>query len=56
MIHRHPIRAVLVGLPLVVMLSFGTLVALWLAGVQVPGASAARWFTLTKTANAQPAL
>lgn len=52
MIRRHPIRAVLVGLPLVVMLSFGTLVALWLAGVQVPGASAARWFTLTKTANA----
>lgn len=52
MIRRHPIRVVLVGLPLVVMLSFGTLVALWLAGVQVPGASAARWFTLTKTANA----
>lgn len=52
MIRRHPIRAVLVGLPLVVSLSFGTLVALWLAGVQVPGASAARWFSLTKTANA----
>lgn len=52
MIRRHPIVATLVGLPLVVCLSLGTLVALWLAGVQVPGASAARWFTLTKTANA----
>ena len=52
MSRRHPVRTVLVGLPLVVMLTFGTLIALWLAGVQVPGASAARWFTLTKTANA----
>ncbi|MEP6626151.1 MAG: LCP family protein, partial [Acidimicrobiia bacterium] len=52
MIRRHPIRAALVGLPLVMVLSFGTLIALWLAGVSVPGASASRWFTLTKTANA----
>jgi LCP family protein required for cell wall assembly len=52
MIRRHPIRAALIGLPLVMMLSFGTLVALWLAGVSIPGASAARWFTLTKTVNA----
>lgn len=52
MIRRHPIRAALIGLPLVVTLTFGTLVALWLAGVSVPGASASRWFTVTKTANA----
>ena len=52
MIRRHPIRILVIGLPLVVVLTFSTLIALWLAGVQVPGASAARWFTLTKTANA----
>ena len=52
MIRRHPIRSILVAIPLVITLSFSTLIALWLAGVQVPGASAARWFTLTKTANA----
>ena len=52
MIRRHPVRAALIGIPLVVTLSFATLIALWLSGVSVPGASAARWFTLTKTANA----
>jgi LCP family protein required for cell wall assembly len=52
MIRRHPIVATLVAVPLVLSLSFGTLIALWLAGVQVPGASAARWFTITKTAAA----
>ena len=52
MIRRHPLRTALVGVPLVVALTFGTLIALWLAGVSVPGASAARWFTVTKTANA----
>ncbi len=52
MIRRHRLRAVLVGLPLVITLAFGSLVALWLAGVSVPGASASRWFTVTKTANA----
>ncbi len=51
-IRRHPIRRVVVALPLVVTLTLGTLVALWLAGVSVPGASASRWFTVTKTANA----
>ena len=52
MIRRHPIVATVVGIPLVLTLTLGTLVALWLAGVQVPGAAAARWFTITKTANA----
>ncbi len=52
MIRRHPVRTVFVTLPLVIALTFATLVALWLAGVQVPGASATRWFTITKTANA----
>lgn len=52
MIRRHPILATLVIVPAVLVLSLSTLVALWLAGVQVPGASAARWFTITKTANA----
>ena len=52
MIRRHPLRTVLVGLPLVITLAFGSLVALWLAGGSVPGASASRWFTVTKTANA----
>ena len=52
MIRRHPLRTVLVGLPLVITLAFGSLVTLWLAGVSVPGASASRWFTVTKTANA----
>lgn len=52
MIRRHPILATLVIVPTVLVLSLSTLVALWLAGVQVPGASAARWFTITKTANA----
>jgi polyisoprenyl-teichoic acid--peptidoglycan teichoic acid transferase len=52
MIRRHPVLATVVILPTVLVLSFSALVALWLAGVQVPGASAARWFTITKTANA----
>ncbi len=52
MIRRHPLRIALVTVPLVVTLTFGTLVTLWLAGVSVPGASASRWFTVTKTANA----
>ena len=52
MIRRHPLRTVLVGLPLVITLAFGSLVALWLAGGSVPGASASRRFTVTKTANA----
>lgn len=52
MIRRHPFRTVFVALPLVVALTFATLIALWLAGVQVPGAAASRWFTVTKTANA----
>jgi len=51
-IRRHPVVATLVAVPLVLVLSLTTLVALWLAGVQVPGASAARWFTITKTAAA----
>ena len=52
MIRRHPIVATVVGIPLVLTLTLGTLVSLWLAGVPIPGASAARWFTITKTANA----
>ena len=52
MIRRHPLRAALVGLPIVVTLAFGSLVAMWLAGASIPGASASRWFTVTKTANA----
>ena len=52
MIRRHPIVATVVGIPLVLTLTLSTLIALWLAGVPIPGASAARWFTLTKTANA----
>ena len=52
MIRRHPVVATLVAIPLVLTLSLATLVSLWLAGVQIPGASAARWFTITKTANA----
>ena len=52
MIRRHPVAATLVAIPLVLTLSLATLVSLWLAGVQIPGASAARWFTITKTANA----
>jgi LCP family protein required for cell wall assembly len=52
MIRRHPLLATLVIAPTVLALSCATLVALWLAGVPVPGASAARWFTITKTANA----
>lgn len=52
MIRRHPLLATLVLVPTVLVLSLSTLVALWLAGVQIPGASAARWFTITKTANA----
>jgi LCP family protein required for cell wall assembly len=52
MIRRHPILASLVIVPTVVAISFATLVALWLAGVHIPGASASRWFTITKTANA----
>ena len=52
MIRRHPIVATAVGIPLVLTLTLATLVSLWLAGVQIPGASAARWFTITKTANA----
>ena len=49
---RHPMVTALVGIPLVISLAFATLIALWLAGVDVPGASASRWFTVTKTANA----
>lgn len=52
MIRRHPVVAALVVVPTVVVVGLGTLVALWLAGVHVPGASASRWFTLTKTAAA----
>ncbi len=52
MIRRHPVRTALIAVPLVVILSFATLVGLWLAGVQIPGAGASRWFTITKTANA----
>lgn len=52
MIRRHPVRTIVVAVPLVVMLSFATLVALWLAGVHIPGASAQRWFAITKTADA----
>lgn len=52
MIRSHPIRAALIGIPLVIMIAFTTLVSLWLAGVQVPGASASRWWSITKTANA----
>jgi LCP family protein required for cell wall assembly len=51
-IRRHPVVTTLVALPVVLGLAFATLIALWLAGVQVPGASASRWFTVTKTANA----
>ena len=52
MIRRHPIVATVVGIPLVLTLTLGTLISLWLAGVAIPGASAARWFTITKTADA----
>lgn len=52
MIRRHPVLATIVIVPTVLVLILTTLVALWLAGVHVPGASAARWFTITKTANA----
>lgn len=52
MIRRHPICTVLIAIPLLVSLASAALVALWLGGVDVPGASAARWFTITKTANA----
>jgi LCP family protein required for cell wall assembly len=51
-IRRHPVVTTLVAVPLVLALSLTTLVALWLAGVQIPGASAARWFSITKIANA----
>ncbi len=52
MIRRHPYRTIFVVVPFVTAIAFGSLMALWLAGVQVPGASAQRWFTLTKTAVA----
>jgi len=52
MIRRHPILAAIVVVPTVLAISLATLVALWLAGAHIPGASAARWFTITKTANA----
>ena len=39
-LRRHPFRTVFVALPLAVALTFATLIGLWLAGVQVPGASA----------------
>jgi LCP family protein required for cell wall assembly len=51
-IRRHPVLATIVIVPTVLALSLATLVALWIAGVRIPGASAARWFTITKTANA----
>jgi LCP family protein required for cell wall assembly len=51
-IRRHPVVAIVVGIPVVLTLTLTTLISLWLAGVQIPGASAARWFTITKTANA----
>lgn len=52
MIRRHPVRTLLIAIPLVAVLSCAGLVGLWLGGVDVPGASASRWFTITKTANA----
>ncbi|MGZ4677206.1 MAG: LCP family protein [Acidimicrobiia bacterium] len=52
MIRRHPFVTTVITIPVVVALSLATLVSLWLAGVTIPGASAARWFTITKTANA----
>jgi LCP family protein required for cell wall assembly len=51
-IRRHPLVATIVAVPVAACVAFATLVALWLAGVEVPGASAARWFTVTKTAAA----
>ncbi len=52
MIRRHPVRTLVIAIPLVAVLSCAGLVALWLGGVDIPGASASRWFTITKTANA----
>jgi LCP family protein required for cell wall assembly len=49
---RHPVRTVLVTVPLVLALAGAGLVAAWLAGWSVPGASGATWFQVTKTASA----
>jgi LCP family protein required for cell wall assembly len=48
-IRRHPILTTLIAIPVATAVAFGVLMSLWLAGIQVPGASAQRWFTLTKT-------
>lgn len=51
-LRRHPFVTVLVTTPLVLALAFAALVAAWLAGYRVPGASGATWFAVTKTATA----
>jgi LCP family protein required for cell wall assembly len=51
-IRRHPLVTILVVLPLATAIALASMFALWLAGVHIPGASAARWFTVTKTAAA----
>lgn len=51
-LRRHPLAATLLALPLVVALAFAGITAAWLAGWSVPGASAAVWFDVTKTAAA----
>jgi LCP family protein required for cell wall assembly len=50
-LRRHPIVSTVVAMPLVFALAFAGLVALWLHGVQIPFASGARWFEVTKTAS-----
>ena len=51
-LRRHPIVSTVVALPLVVALAFTGLFALWLSGAQLPFASGAMWFKITKTASA----
>jgi LCP family protein required for cell wall assembly len=51
-LRRHPIVTAAVTLPLVAALAFAALVAAWLAGYRVPGASGSVWFQVTKTASA----
>jgi len=49
---RHPVATAIVAVPLACALALGGLVAAWLAGWPVPGASGATWFEVTKIASA----
>lgn len=49
-LRRRPLLATLLAVPLLLGLALGGLVAAWLAGWRVPGASGAVWFDVTKTA------